>query len=58
LGGHEGKLWEAYIEKLKVSHCGIEVEDELVWSKNSTLGIYTPKLRYKGMYGSDRPEYF
>ena len=58
MGGHEGKLWEAYIEKLKVSHLEIEVEDELVWSKDPTLGIYTPKLRYKAMYGSDRPEYF
>jgi hypothetical protein len=59
LGGHEGKLWEAYTTKLKVSHLGIEeVEDELVWSKNSTLGIYTPKLGYRAMYESDRPEYF
>jgi len=58
LGGHEGKLWEAYIEKLKVIHLGIEVEDELVWSKNSTLGIYTPKLSYKAMYENDRPKYF
>jgi hypothetical protein len=59
LGGHEGKVWEAYTTKLKVSHLGIEeVEDELVWSKNSILGIYTPKLRYKSMYGSDRTKYF
>ena len=43
LDGVEGELWEAYKTKLKVSHVGIKkVEDELIWSKNPTLGIYTP----------------
>ena len=44
LDGVEGELWEAYKAKLKVSHVDIKkVEDELIWSKNPTLGIYTPK---------------
>jgi len=52
-------VWEAYTTKLKVNHLGIEeVEDEFVWSKNSILGIYTPKLGYKSMYESDRTKYF
>ena len=43
LDGVEGELWEAYKTNLKVSHVGIKkVEDDLICSKNPTLGIFTP----------------
>ena len=41
---------EAYIGKLRVSHVKIiEEADELVWSKNPALGLYTTILGYKAM---------
>jgi hypothetical protein len=38
------------VDKLKSSHVRIRVkEDELVWSKNSSLGEYTTRFGYKSM---------
>jgi hypothetical protein len=51
LNGINGELWDAYIKNLKSIHAIIkESKDDLVWSKNMTLGVYTPKLGYKSMF--------
>ena len=43
LDGVEGELRDVYTTKLKVSHNFInKAEDELVWPKNPSPGIYTP----------------
>jgi len=40
LNGIECEIWEAYIDNFKKSHVKIkETKDELVWSKNPSLGI-------------------
>jgi hypothetical protein len=42
LDGNEERR-EAYMDRLKVTHVRPkEDEDELVWSKNPSLGFYTP----------------
>lgn len=47
----EGKQWEAYIGNLNASHVRIrDAEDELIWSKNPTLGNYIARLVYKVMF--------
>jgi hypothetical protein len=54
LDGNEEQR-EAYVDRLKVTHVRPkEDEDELVWSKNPSLGFYTPRLGYKAMIVNDK----
>jgi hypothetical protein len=46
----EALVWEKYIASLRSSHVRLEdVEDELIWSKNPTRGVYTPKVGYRDL---------
>jgi hypothetical protein len=48
LRGEEVEQWEGYLTNLRTSHAWKKhEEDELVWSRNDLVGVYTSKLGYK-----------
>jgi hypothetical protein len=48
LSGREKVVWENCFSKLTSSHVRIEkMDNELIYSKNRTKGMYTLKLGYK-----------
>jgi len=53
----EGELWEVYITNLRSSHLRIKYyEDELVCSKNPSLGIYAPRVGYNTLCENEKQE--
>jgi len=55
--GNEGEIWEAYITNLKANHVRInDFEYEFLWSKNISLGMYTPSVGYKALRENEREE--